>query len=111
MMTLLSNELEDRAAQGAFVARIRLVFVGGGWFAYQLGINQYDAFDEFVGADDHFGPPSFWASELEQLGYRTTIKLVVGSERDVDAKTRAVDPQRLAEPVVDDCYQLEITWN
>lgn len=111
MMTLLSNELEDRAAQGAFDARIRLVFAGGGWFAYQFGINQYDAFDEFVGADDLFGPPSFWASELAQLGYRTTIKHVIGYERDVDAETAVVDPQRLAMPAAQDCYQLEIAWD
>ena len=111
MITLLSNELEDRAAQGAFDARIRLVFVGGGWFAYQLGIDQYDAFDEFVGADDNFGPPSFWASELKQLGYRITIKHVIGYKRDADAETAAVDPHRLAKPVVQDCYQLEIAWD
>ncbi len=105
MMALLSDEIEHRSAQGFFDAKFRLFFEGRGWFA-----NRFDEDDGFDGFGSSYGPPSFWISELEQLGYHASIKQVLGDIGDVQAELRAVDPERLDKPVVEDCYQLEVSW-
>lgn len=105
MMIFLSEVIEDRAAKGLFKAKLRLTYNGPGWYAMW-----FDA-EECYESDEMFGPPSFWASELEQLGYRSSIKQV---RYDIDSEAEemcAVDPEQLARPNSLDCYEVEIAWS